>query len=1127
MALQPKSNPSMKQSSLCSFGLPPCARAFQLGATAVLFALVTIQSSPSATLFLQHNVTPRVGGGYYQGVTDAWMEYSNERNYGGSGALYVGEHSEGLGDSIILRFEMPPVTCQGIGAAGLGLWYAGTYQMSYDSTALLIDPRRIKSGFSWYENTGVGDPGHGWNGHGVNFHYRDDANSLEWTSQYAGYYDSIDDGNSKPWIKRTGGTVTNAYEPGQWVPFNVQPSVAQWYAGAANNGLGLYVQGHVGSDNTADGIFSSRESGLANYGPYLFITYNSAQISWNGLANSSWDAASTNWTVGGYRGTYGNGDFVTFADGASNPSISVAVGGVLPGSVSINNSSTAYTFSGGSINGSGTLAKQGAGQATLLAGNGYSGLTLVKAGALIVAANNALGATGSGTIVSNGAALGFQGSVNYSSAEPVTISGGGGGGGALYAVSGHNIFAGPVTLAANSTVGVDESLSLTLNGAIGGNFGFTKTGGGQLSLSGTSANTYSGATFINAGTLLLGGSATVPNSPLIAVGGGARLDVATVTGGFILGGAVAQTLKGSGTVIGNVAAKSPARLEPGDSPGTLTFLNDLTLAAGVTNYFELTNSLAIGGGTNDLMIVEGDLTLNDNVMAITVLGAEPLSAGSYRLLNYAGAKTGSFNPTPVFLSGGPAPGSTVWIDESQLNEVNLVVVTPVSTATSVSALPNPSLPGEGVTITATVTPLNPGTNGVPTGSVTFQTNGVPLGPPVPLDNGVAAMSTTSLAHGFGTIWAEYPGNIKFLGSTGSVVHLVNTPPIPGCHVVYVLKNEELVLPVAALLAGDHDPDGDPLNITEVSALSTNGGTAALIGTGKLAYLPKPDYIGSDLLTYTLADPYTNVTVPIYIHVLAGDGLTHNIVGITNQGGGAVTLTATGIPGWTYEVQSVSNLTFPLSWQTLSTNIAGTNGLFQFTDLGATNAEGYYRTATSTNPPDYQMYDAELLQLATIAGGTHIGPMLRESPSLSSLGATRIELQISGLATISSFFDVFTEVSLDNGLTWHPATNGPIPLILVGGTPLNQFQNENLPPLAGQYISPPEWPELYPPGVLIKNLTLHGFTDTFPPPAPGEVLQYHFEAMLDFQVSFDGGHLFQPFSVPAKILMQIKGRVIGP
>ena len=227
------------------------------------------------------------------------------------------------------------------------------------------------------------------------------------------------------------------------------------------------------------------------------------------------------------------------------------------------------------------------------------------------------------------------------------------------------------------------------------------------------------------------------------------------------------------------------------------------------------------------------------------------------------------------------------------------------------------------------------------------------------------------------------------------------------------------------------------------------------------------------------------------------------------------------------MQAVTNLTPPLHWQTLSTNTAGTNGLFEFTDLGATNPESYYRSATPTNPPAFQMYDTELLQLDIGVGGTHTGIMIRESPTLASLGMTRIEPWTTGLFAISSFFDVFTELSLNAGMTWFPATNGCIPLILVGGSPLNEFPAETLPPLAGQYVSPPEWPELYPQGVIIKNLTLHSFSGTFPPPPPGVNKVLAFSAHAELWISADGGQTFLPFTAPAQVQMLIKGRVSGP
>ncbi len=56
----------------------------------------------------------------------------------------------------------------------------------------------------------------------------------------------------------------------------------------------------------------------------------------------------------------------------------------------------------------------------------------------------------------------------------------------------------------------------------------------------------------------------------------------------------------------------------------------------------------------------------------------------------------------------------------------------------------------------------------------------------------------------------------------------------------------------------------------------------------------------------------------------------------------------------------------------------------------------------------------------ISGGTlPAGVMIRESPTLLSSGQTRIK-PIPGGYMIDSFFDIFTEVSTDGGVTWMPA-----------------------------------------------------------------------------------------------------------
>lgn len=69
------------------------------------------------------------------------------------------------------------------------------------------------------------------------------------------------------------------------------------------------------------------------------------------------------------------------------------------------------------------------------------------------------------------------------------------------------------------------------------------------------------------------------------------------------------------------------------------------------------------------------------------------------------------------------------------------------------------------------------------------------------------------------------------------------------------------------------------------------------------------------------------------------------------------------------------------------------------------------------------YDTEMLQL-NLSGTTPLGGfMIRESPTLPSPGHTTITPLPGGLFQIDSFFDVFTELSIDGGATWMPSHDG--------------------------------------------------------------------------------------------------------
>lgn len=93
------------------------------------------------------------------------------------------------------------------------------------------------------------------------------------------------------------------------------------------------------------------------------------------------------------------------------------------------------------------------------------------------------------------------------------------------------------------------------------------------------------------------------------------------------------------------------------------------------------------------------------------------------------------------------------------------VVTPISTKTTLVAAPNPSVAGQSVNFTASVTPATPG---APTGSVTFLDGTKTLGTG-PLNSGQATFATTTLAAGNHSITAVYGGDSNFLGSTSTAL----------------------------------------------------------------------------------------------------------------------------------------------------------------------------------------------------------------------------------------------------------------------------------------------------------------------------------------------------------------------
>jgi autotransporter-associated beta strand protein len=190
--------------------------------------------------------------------------------------------------------------------------------------------------------------------------------------------------------------------------------------------------------------------------------------------------------------------------GASNSSIieNLAAGNsVLTVNLADGVISSSYSFLTFRDGSTGTLALVKTGNGTLdfstYASNGmnYSGGLTVNGGNFSYSNTAALGNSTAGGAITLGG-----GTLNYTGSSSVTI-------------------ANNATLTAATTSTLNNAAgNVTVSGTIGGTGSLTKSGAGNLTLS--SANTYQGATNINAGTLQIGNAAALGAGGTISFGGG-------------------------------------------------------------------------------------------------------------------------------------------------------------------------------------------------------------------------------------------------------------------------------------------------------------------------------------------------------------------------------------------------------------------------------------------------------------------------------------------------------------------------------------------------------------------------------------------------------------------------------
>jgi hypothetical protein len=100
--------------------------------------------------------------------------------------------------------------------------------------------------------------------------------------------------------------------------------------------------------------------------------------------------------------------------------------------------------------------------------------------------------------------------------------------------------------------------------------------------------------------------------------------------------------------------------------------------------------------------------------------------------------------------------------------------------------------------------------------------------------------------------------------------------------------------------------------------------------------------------WTSATPYVMAVDDFMVSSLASSSLvaspTPATLSIMGNGDGTATITFLGTPGAQYVVQTATNLAVSTEWANVSTNTAGADGRWTFTDSTTSGTQRFYRSA---------------------------------------------------------------------------------------------------------------------------------------------------------------------------------------
>ena len=269
--------------------------------------------------------------------------------------------------------------------------------------------------------------------------------------------------------------------------------------------------------------------------------------------------------------------------------------------------------------------------------------------------------------------------------------------------------------------------------------GYVATGTNNLITSGT----YSWATTVSRASLNLG---------ILQNNGGPTQTIALLSGSVAIGAGDA-TISNAAPISGK-DQRGYTRSSTAPSIGAFEFNGTAPAPAPtITSISPVTGSAA--GGTT-ITITGTDFT---GATAVNIGG---VAASSFTVVN-------STTITAITPAHAASAASVLVTTATGTNVANSLFTYAATTTTALASSVNPSVFGQSVTFTATVT----GSSGTPSGTITFKNGLTTLGTGTLNGSGVATFSISSLPVGSTySITAEYGGDVNFVTSTSSAVNQV-------------------------------------------------------------------------------------------------------------------------------------------------------------------------------------------------------------------------------------------------------------------------------------------------------------------------------------------------------------------